>query len=178
MWKLGLWPRNSFSGNICFEFSVLVLCSVLCSAAAHTPWQNWQVLNLRTLPTGSGWTKAARLWLNVFWVTIPGNLCSEWTSEPVFVAPLYRPEIDSQPGGPVRQPCMLYRPTRQHRLAASIPRNRFLGSINHYKYGLCWQNISHMEESGEQCTVVFALIVTGTGKPASVYGWGGGGGVF
>ncbi len=25
--KLGLWPRNSFSGNICFEFSLLVLCS-------------------------------------------------------------------------------------------------------------------------------------------------------
>jgi nitrate reductase gamma subunit len=29
MWKLGLWTRNSFSGNICFEFSVLVLCSEL-----------------------------------------------------------------------------------------------------------------------------------------------------
>ncbi len=29
MWKLGLWPRNSFSGNICFEFSVFCLCSVL-----------------------------------------------------------------------------------------------------------------------------------------------------
>jgi hypothetical protein len=29
MWKLGLWPRNSFSGNICFQFSVLVLCSVV-----------------------------------------------------------------------------------------------------------------------------------------------------
>ncbi len=28
MWKLALWPRNSFSGNICFNFSVLVLCSV------------------------------------------------------------------------------------------------------------------------------------------------------
>ncbi len=28
MWKSGLWPRNPFSGNICFEFSVLVLCSV------------------------------------------------------------------------------------------------------------------------------------------------------
>jgi hypothetical protein len=30
LWKLGLWQRqkNSFSGNICFEFSVLVLCSV------------------------------------------------------------------------------------------------------------------------------------------------------
>ncbi len=26
--ELGLWPRNSFSGNICFEFSLLVLCSV------------------------------------------------------------------------------------------------------------------------------------------------------
>jgi hypothetical protein len=28
MWKLGLCPRNSFSGNICFEFLGLVLCSV------------------------------------------------------------------------------------------------------------------------------------------------------
>jgi hypothetical protein len=27
MWKLGLWPRNSFSGTSCFHFSVLVLCS-------------------------------------------------------------------------------------------------------------------------------------------------------
>ncbi len=27
MWKLRLWPRNSFSGNICFEFSALILCS-------------------------------------------------------------------------------------------------------------------------------------------------------
>ncbi len=27
MWELGLWPRNSFSGNICFEFSGLCLCS-------------------------------------------------------------------------------------------------------------------------------------------------------
>jgi hypothetical protein len=25
----GLWPRSSFSGNNCFEFSVLCLCSVL-----------------------------------------------------------------------------------------------------------------------------------------------------
>ncbi len=28
MWKLGLWPRNSFSGNMCFEFSVLIFCRV------------------------------------------------------------------------------------------------------------------------------------------------------
>ncbi len=27
MWKLGLTPRNSFSGNICLEFSVFCLCS-------------------------------------------------------------------------------------------------------------------------------------------------------
>ncbi len=27
IWKLGLWPHHSFSWNICFEFSVLVLCS-------------------------------------------------------------------------------------------------------------------------------------------------------
>ena len=56
--------------------------------------------------------------------------------EPVFVDPLRSPEIDSQPGGPVRQTFLLYRPARQHRLAASIPRNRFLGFINIYKYGL------------------------------------------
>jgi hypothetical protein len=29
MWKLGLRPHNSFSVNICFEFSVLCLCSVM-----------------------------------------------------------------------------------------------------------------------------------------------------
>ncbi len=28
MWKLGLRPSNSFSGNICFEFWVFILCSV------------------------------------------------------------------------------------------------------------------------------------------------------
>jgi hypothetical protein len=27
MWKLGLLPRKPFSGNMCFEISVLVLCS-------------------------------------------------------------------------------------------------------------------------------------------------------
>jgi hypothetical protein len=35
MWKFGLWSPNSFSGNICFEFSVLVLCGVLLYCLFH-----------------------------------------------------------------------------------------------------------------------------------------------
>jgi hypothetical protein len=57
--------------------------------------------------------------------------------ELVFVDLLRSPRIDSQPGGPVRQPCLSYRPDRLHRLAKSIPRTRFPSSINVYKYGLC-----------------------------------------
>ncbi len=43
-------------------------------------------------------------------------------SEPVFVDRLWRPGIDSQPGGPVRQPYFSYRPARLRKLAESIPR--------------------------------------------------------
>jgi hypothetical protein len=39
IWKSGLRPCNSFSGNICFEFSVLCLCSVL-----YVLWSNLTVL--------------------------------------------------------------------------------------------------------------------------------------
>ncbi len=42
--------------------------------------------------------------------------------------------IDSQPGGLERQP-YLYQLARLH-LVESIPQNRFLGSLNIYKYGL------------------------------------------
>jgi hypothetical protein len=55
--------------------------------------------------------------------------------EPVFVDLSRRPGIDSQPGGPVRY-LLSYWPARLHRLAKSIPRYRFLGSVNVYKYGL------------------------------------------
>ncbi len=41
--------------------------------------------------------------------------------------PFKESRIDSQPGGPV--PYLLYRLTRLHRLAESIPRNQFLESI-------------------------------------------------
>jgi hypothetical protein len=57
-------------------------------------------------------------------------------SELVFVDLLWSPRIDSQAGVPVRQPYLSYRPDKLHRLAKPIPRNRFLGSINVYKYGL------------------------------------------
>ncbi len=56
--------------------------------------------------------------------------------EPVFVGLLRSPGIDSQPGGPKRQNYLSYRPAKLHRLAESIPLNRFLSSINVYKYGL------------------------------------------
>ncbi len=61
-------------------------------------------------------------------------------TEPVFVNLLRSPGIDSKPGGPIRQPFLSYPvvPSCQatHRLAESIPQNRFLGSISVYKYGL------------------------------------------
>jgi hypothetical protein len=55
---------------------------------------------------------------------------------PVFVILFRSPGIDFQPGGPVRKPYLSYLPAQLSRLAKSIPRNRFLGSINVYKYGL------------------------------------------
>jgi hypothetical protein len=44
-------------------------------------------------------------------------------SEPVFVDRLWSPGIDSQHGGPVRQPYFSYRPAMLHKLAELIPRN-------------------------------------------------------
>jgi hypothetical protein len=46
MWKFGLWPRNSFSGNICFEFSVLVLCSEAFANFAYSERQRRSFLPL------------------------------------------------------------------------------------------------------------------------------------
>ncbi len=50
-------------------------------------------------------------------------------SEPVFWNLLRSPGIDFQPGLPVRQLYLSYRPARLHRLANSIPPNRFLVSL-------------------------------------------------
>ncbi len=61
--------------------------------------------------------------------------------QPVFVDLLMSHRIDSQPGGPVRQPYFSYLPAWLHRLSKSIPRSRFLGSIKVYKYGyIDWRN--------------------------------------
>ncbi len=59
-------------------------------------------------------------------------MTTTFTTEPVFVGLLRSPGIDSQPGEPVQKPFQSYRPARLHRLTASIPWNRFLGSINVY----------------------------------------------
>jgi hypothetical protein len=56
--------------------------------------------------------------------------------ELVFVDLLRSPGINSQQGGPVRQLYLSFWPARLHRLAESVLRNRFPGSINVYKYGL------------------------------------------
>ncbi len=65
-----------------------------------------------------------------------------------------------QPGGPVRQPILTYRPARLHRLAEPIPWNRFLGSLNVYKYGLwkrkvgvvfVWDVITAPSRPGKLC---------------------------
>ncbi len=57
--------------------------------------------------------------------------------EPEFVNLLRSPGIGFQPGRrPLRQPYLTYRPAKLHRLAESIPWNRFLGSLNVYKFGL------------------------------------------
>ncbi len=55
--------------------------------------------------------------------------------------------IDSQPGGPVRQPNLSYRPARLYLLVESIPRYRFLGSLNVYKYGLNTLTTAHGQKN-------------------------------
>ncbi len=65
---------------------------------------------------------------------------SVFFAEPVFVNLLRSPGIDSQLVGPERQPYLSYRPARLHRLAESVPRNRFLDSFIVYKYGF-WSQV-------------------------------------
>jgi hypothetical protein len=59
---------------------------------------------------------------------------------------LRSPGTDSQPGMPVRQPYLSYWPARLHRLA-----DRFLGSMNVYKYGLRHHILQYIYNSLELC---------------------------
>ena len=72
--------------------------------------------------------------------------------EPVFVNLSRSLGIDSQPGGPVRQPYMSYRSAMLHRQVKSNPRNRFLVSSKVYKYGLCSCFISWQDKAGHEKT--------------------------
>jgi hypothetical protein len=67
---------------------------------------------------------------------------SPYRTEAVFVDLLRRLGIYSQPGEPARQPYFSYRPARLYRLVKTIPRNRFLSSINVYKYGLSFEPLN------------------------------------
>ncbi len=73
-------------------------------------------------------------------------------SEPEFVDLPRSPGIDSQPGGPVRQPYLTYWPGRLQRLTESIPWNRLLGSLNVNKFRLCLKasHLFRLEWPGRQ----------------------------
>jgi hypothetical protein len=59
------------------------------------------------------------------------------SSEPEFVNNFLRSlDIDSKESIQPAYVGLSYQPARLHRLAESIPWNRFLGSLNVYKYGL------------------------------------------
>jgi hypothetical protein len=51
MWKLGLRQRNSFLGNICFEFSILVLCSAKKKYAYEYRWFSVAVIAYHMVQT-------------------------------------------------------------------------------------------------------------------------------
>ncbi len=54
--------------------------------------------------------------------------------------PFKGPGIDSQHGGPVRWPYLMYRPARSHRVAESIPGLLKRLQIRALKYKICVQN--------------------------------------
>jgi hypothetical protein len=92
--------------------------------------------------------KSTRTNDNFFWEkfdkTTCGNSAQHYRNnfhlpaEPEFWNLLRSPGIDSHPGESVRPSYLTYRSARLHCLAESIPWNQFLGSLNVYKFGLCF----------------------------------------
>jgi hypothetical protein len=68
-----------------------------------------------------------------YWPPIP---LSAWQVRARICKPFKQPRNRFSAGGPVRESYLSYRHGRLHRLAESISRYWFLGSINVYKYGL------------------------------------------
>ncbi len=83
---------------------------------------------------------------------------------------LSSPGIDSQLGGPIRQPYLTYRSAR---LAATTPWNRFLGSLNVYKLGLCREESRKRgEESGRgRLTTCMTNIPSSSRKSSVSWFW-------
>jgi hypothetical protein len=50
MWNLGLWPCNSFSGNICFEFSVFSECRTVPVLPKKRSLFNLNILLIKNYP--------------------------------------------------------------------------------------------------------------------------------
>jgi hypothetical protein len=65
-----------------------------------------------------GWVKTVHVVLK--YMSIEACRRGGRNTEPVFVNLIWSPGIDSQPGGPVRQPYFTYRPARLNRLVESI----------------------------------------------------------
>ena len=62
------------------------------------------------------------------------------------------PGLNSQPGVSVRQPYLLYRLARLHRLVELIPRNRFLGKLDRSKWKeVCLFHKSERTKRNEVC---------------------------
>ncbi len=60
MWKLGLRPRYSFSGNICFKFSAFCLCSVPCNQQRNLSWRSKTIIFI-VIFLGGGWGGGSRI---------------------------------------------------------------------------------------------------------------------
>ncbi len=103
MWKLGLRPHNSFSGNACFEFSVLCLCSVQTSKikqimALHASHPA-KLCKTLTMVNPPAFSRRRHLWLLKKRLHIlqrrPNGLCS------VNINPLWKRLKQCQGGGEV-----------------------------------------------------------------------------
>jgi hypothetical protein len=74
---------------------------------------------------------------------------------------LRSPEINSKESIPPAYVGLSYRPARLHRLAEAIPWNRFLGTLNFYKYGLSTLfHVSVVEREGMSgvCSIVYFVL--------------------